>query len=194
VTKRLFQDPEHWFQRIEVARRPAEQTQEMGGGRTLSPQPGTSSCRGAEACARVSAGSDNPKGRPKGAVGRATRSIKGALIASEQLWLLEPDKDGKLVATGIDGMVGYMRWLGINEPKTFGALLTKIMPLTVAADLQQSKQMLSEEEAKAELQANGLDEALVYYLHRYPVDPPLGPSPHPDVIELDTTEFKDAAE
>ena len=70
--------------------------------------------------AKVGDGTPGP-GRPKGVPNKTTTLLKEAiLLAGEQVGL-----DGK----GKDGLTGYLRSLAINEPKTFGALLGKTLPL-----------------------------------------------------------------
>jgi hypothetical protein len=44
------------------------------------------------------------------------------------------DKDGKptgaikMLKTGFDGMQGYFEWLGLNNPRSFAALLGRVLP------------------------------------------------------------------
>jgi hypothetical protein len=78
-------------------------------------------------------------GRKAGTPNKNTKILKDALLdAAAALGFLEEvtllDDDGrptdviKLVKTGVDGMTGYLEWLGINHPHTFAALLGRVLP------------------------------------------------------------------
>jgi hypothetical protein len=34
----------------------------------------------------------------------------------------------KMLKTGVDGMQGYFEWLGLNNPRSFAALLGRVLP------------------------------------------------------------------
>ena len=66
-------------------------------------------------------------GRPRGAVGRVTRDLKnGCLEAATNL-----GRDG----AGTGGLIGYLEFLGIQHPRAFAGLLSKLLPLQVHADV-----------------------------------------------------------
>lgn len=66
-------------------------------------------------------------GRPKGSPNRTTAALKDALMIAAE----ETGRDGK----GKHGLVGYLKWLAVEEPKTFGMLLGKIIPTQITGDL-----------------------------------------------------------
>jgi hypothetical protein len=59
---------------------------------------------------------------------------------------------------GKDGMVGYLMWLGLYHPATFGAILRGTMPLNVNARTEQQVKVeyKSFEKVLVELRASGL--------------------------------------
>ena len=59
------------------------------------------------------------------------------------------DEDGKRIGTGVDGCDGYLLWCAVNEPRTYMALLARILPYYVSAD--PPKEILTREETIAEL-------------------------------------------
>ena len=62
-------------------------------------------------------------GRPKGSPNKTTAAIKDALmLAAEE-------------AGGKRGLVGYLKWLALNEPKAFAPLLGKLIPTQITGDL-----------------------------------------------------------
>jgi len=78
-------------------------------------------------------------GRPPGSPNKTTQILKDALLgAASELGFLEEitllDDDGqptgiiKLKKTGVDGMQGYLEWLGVNHPRTFAAMLARVLP------------------------------------------------------------------
>jgi hypothetical protein len=84
-------------------------------------------------------GNKRGAGRPPGATNKTTQILKDALLnAASELGFLDEvtllDDDGqpteviKMVKTGKDGMQGYLEWVGINHPRTFVALLGRVLP------------------------------------------------------------------
>lgn len=73
---------------------------------------------------------DNPRpgpGRPLGSLNKVTSIIRNAAMgAMEQVGY-----DGK----GLDGTLGYMRRLAIQEPATFAGIIKRIMPVRVTSEL-----------------------------------------------------------
>jgi hypothetical protein len=61
-------------------------------------------------------------------------------------------KDGKNTATGLDGCDGYLLWCAVNEPKTYMALLARILPYYVNTEPVRSV-ILSHDEMLAELRS-----------------------------------------
>jgi hypothetical protein len=86
-------------------------------------------------------------GRAKGTPNKTTTLLKDAIIeASVRL-----GRDGK----GKDGTVGYLMWLGRNEPAVYGRMLEKILPMQLEVK-DTTKKTYTAEEAKAELEERGL--------------------------------------
>jgi hypothetical protein len=106
-------------------------------------------------------------GRPKGATNKVTRTFRDALLqaVSEVGDSQEVGKDGQ------GGLVGFLKMCTVLERKTTLMLLGRILPLKISAEVKQSKENLSIEEAVAELKACGMEPLLALYLKRYPIDP-----------------------
>ena len=75
----------------------------------------------------------------------------------------EVGKDGQ------GGVLAYLKVAAVEERKTFLMIMARILPLKISGEVKQVKDNLSLEEAVAELKAYGLDEALAFYLRRYPI-------------------------
>jgi hypothetical protein len=97
----------------------------------------------------------NRNGRPKGKPNRVTTLLKDAIIRAAEL--TGRDKKGK------DGLVGYLQRLAIYEPKSFAALLGRVIPLHVVADVDHNvRELRSREDVLEELRERGLNIAMVY--------------------------------
>jgi hypothetical protein len=106
--------------------------------------------------------------RPRGA--RITSPIMDAVLgAAEDLGFVGMDENGDPIATGVDGMRGYMRWLGLREPKAYANLLGRILPMTIVAQIDQPKE-LTLDEAIAALKAEGRDDELAFYMRKFPLE------------------------
>jgi hypothetical protein len=66
------------------------------------------------------------KGRPKGAKNKTTTALKDSILLAAK----SAGSDGK----GKGGLGGYLKRLAIHEPKTFGGLLGRVLPLQVVGD------------------------------------------------------------
>jgi len=88
------------------------------------------------------------------------------------------DEKGKPVASGLDGADGYLLWCAVNEPKTYMALLARIMPYYIVNELP-DKAIISRDEALAQLRDRGLPEELINHLRRAPDVLDVGEDPDP---------------
>jgi hypothetical protein len=74
-----------------------------------------------------------------------------------ELGFLRKDPETKeLVATGEGGARGYLKWIGINRPDRFVALMARVAPKHVFADVTHHNDALTEAEIEAELRERGL--------------------------------------
>jgi len=88
-------------------------------------------------------------GRKKGQRNKLTTLIKDAIVKAAEL----EGQDGK----GKDGMVGYMRKLARNEPKTFAGLLGRALPFhLISHQTNDADRFESKEELLEELERRGL--------------------------------------
>jgi hypothetical protein len=86
-------------------------------------------------------------GRAKGVRNRTTTMLKDAILTAATL----VGQDGK----GKDGLVGYLKMLAIRERSVYARLLEKVLPMQLHVE-DKTKQMLTPEEAVAQLQQRGL--------------------------------------
>lgn len=63
-------------------------------------------------------------GRKKGTPNRTTAILKDAIVRAAEL----TGRDGK----GMDGLIGYCRFLAVEEPKAFAGLMGRVIPLQVS--------------------------------------------------------------
>ena len=89
-------------------------------------------------------------------------------------------KNGLRTATGIDGCQGYLRWVAVNEPKTYVALMARILPYYVNVVDPVGKDILTYEETLAQLRECGLPPELIDHLRLAPeiLDPGEDPDPY----------------
>ena len=104
-------------------------------------------------------------GRQAGTPNKATRALRELiLLAAESVGRpkIVRNRRGDIIRleeTGKDGALGYLRFLALYEPRTFGGLLGRVLPLQVAARLDGEvdvNQRLTLEELREELRRRGL--------------------------------------
>ena len=89
-----------------------------------------------------------PGGRKKGVPNKLTTILKDALLlAAEQV-----GEDGE----GKDGIVGYLRNIARTQPKTFAALLGRLLPYQTNESPPEEVKYRSVEEVKEELRRRGI--------------------------------------
>jgi hypothetical protein len=94
-------------------------------------------------------------GRKPGIPNKVTTLLKDAIIMAANL--VGEDRRGK------DGLVGYLKWLAKNEPKTFGALMGRVIPLHVIGDMDHTHHVyVGKEEVKAALRERGIPITTIY--------------------------------
>jgi hypothetical protein len=104
-------------------------------------------------------------GRPPGSLNKITRTMKDAAVAAAEE-LGHHDRDQwTLVASKGDpnGMKHFFMVMAVENMRTFGAILARIMQLHVQATGMPA--YLTEEQAIAELKTYGLPSNLIEHLH-----------------------------
>jgi hypothetical protein len=104
-------------------------------------------------------------GRPKGSPNRIKADLAQLIMdAAGEAGFLKKNKRGKQVHTGVDGCEGYLLWLAVNEPRTYAALLGRVLPYYVSTDLPE--EILTRDETLAQLKERGLPIELLQHLQR----------------------------
>jgi hypothetical protein len=104
------------------------------------------------------------RGRPRGSVNALSRVVKDCIILAGEL------EGGK------EGLVGYLRKVARKDPKTYCALLGRVLPLevhgSVQATIAASQPYETLEEAMAHCRELGLPDKVIYELVDYRRLPP----------------------
>jgi hypothetical protein len=67
-------------------------------------------------------------GRPKGSRNRIKADLSQMIMnGAAAAGFLQLDEKGKRIATGVDGIDGYLLWCAVNEPKTYMAMLCRVI-------------------------------------------------------------------
>jgi hypothetical protein len=108
----------------------------------------------------------NKGGRPKGVPNKLTTLLKDAIVkAAEELGEMQPvGRNGHRVwKRGKGGLLGYLTWLGANEPRAFATLLGKVIPLHVIGELNHNhREFRTKDQVLEELQNRGIPVANVF--------------------------------
>ena len=95
-----------------------------------------------------------PGGRKKGVPNKLTGVLKDAiLLAAEQV-----GEDGR----GNDGLVGYLRKIARTQPKTYAALLGRLLPYQITERPPAEVTYRSAEEVREDLRQRGILVDVIY--------------------------------
>jgi len=92
------------------------------------------------------------RGRPVGVKNKVPTMLKEAILEAAEA----VGQDGK----GKDGLVGYLKFLAVDQPGPFTGLLGKVLPLVVAGDKDNPLLVKHESESAFERLARGLGQAV----------------------------------
>jgi hypothetical protein len=121
-------------------------------------------------------------GRKPGVPNQTTQMLKDALLlAAEQVGEIRKvqvlDADGnptdeiEFEYSGVDGLLGYLRWAAINRPASFLALLGRVLPLQLNIKSERSLKVTYKtvEETRAALKERGIEPGMVAEILQLPV-------------------------
>jgi len=101
-------------------------------------------------------GDNREKGRPAGAQNKTTRILKEEQVGD--LSGIKPkDLSKKGIEEGKDGLVGYLRWAAKCEPRSFMAILGRLLPMQVKVDSFTQTVYRSVEEIQRDMERRGLN-------------------------------------
>jgi hypothetical protein len=109
----------------------------------------------------------NYRGRQPGTRNKITRIMKDALlIAACEVGDVDMYVDTSQVTTEEQRgqLVGYLKWVAINEPKTFCAMLGRLLPMqmTASLDVSTTKTYATKQELADEMRRRGLPIARMF--------------------------------
>ena len=105
--------------------------------------------------------------------------------AAVRTGFIKIDENGNRIGTGVDGCEGWLMWLCLYEPRTYAALLARILPYF--ADVTHRRGPTTDEEIEAELREIGLPVELVEHLRKVPEELDWDEDPDPYGMMKDVT-------
>jgi hypothetical protein len=116
-------------------------------------------------------------GRQKGTRNKFGGDLRLAIVAAiHETGYMEKTKKG-LVATGKDGVKGFIMWLATHEPKTAAALFARVLPYFI--EVEEAPPIMSRAELEAELTDLGLPLGLIEFFQKAPAPLDLDENPDP---------------
>ena len=75
----------------------------------------------------------------------------------------KPTGEIKMISTGEGGTTGYLEWLGLNHPRTFAAMLSRVMPMQLNLKTNTSLKVTYKtvEETRLALKERGIEPSFV---------------------------------
>ena len=127
-------------------------------------------------------GNPGGPGRPRGFSRLGSDLAQLILDAAAEAGFVKVEK-GVRLATGEDGLLGYLRWLAVHEPRTYAGLIGRALPYQVQ-DTTPKHRVLSRQEVEEELKLRGLPTELLAVLRATPAPLDPGEIENPYDIEL----------
>lgn len=106
-------------------------------------------------------------GRKKGVPNKVGKLLKDAIIlAAEEMGDMEVgyryNKKTHIWKKGKGGLLGYLKWMARNEPRSFATLLSRVIPLHMVAEHDHNHRFESQEELLERLHQLGIDPARLF--------------------------------
>jgi hypothetical protein len=132
-------------------------------------------------------------GRRAGTRNRFGGDLRMAIVAAiHETGYMKRAKGRGLIATGKDGVKGFVMWLAVHEPKTAAALFARVLPYFI--EVEEAPPIMSRSELEAELTDLGLPLGLIEYFQKVPAPLDLDEDPDPYGVYAERAAKADAAE
>ena len=100
--------------------------------------------------------------------------------AAAETGFVSKDEHGEVIGTGREGVKGYLKWAALHKAERFLALMARVAPKHVFADVTHHNGALTDAEIEAELKDRGLPLDLLPLLMNVPEDNELDFDENPD--------------
>jgi hypothetical protein len=107
--------------------------------------------------------------------------------AAENVGYLEKNDKGELVASRKGGTLAYLEWIAVHRSERFIALMARVAPKQVFADVTHRDATLTIEEVEAELRDRGIPVEMLHSLLKAPVELDWDEDPDPYNTMKDVT-------
>jgi hypothetical protein len=125
---------------------------------------------GREAFSQDSQPRRNP-GRPKGSPNKMGHNLMELVMqAAEETGFVRKDEKGEIIGTGEEGVKGYLKWAALHKSERFLALMARLAPKQVFADVTHHDAVMTREEVEAEMRERGIPVELLNSIMKAPVE------------------------
>jgi hypothetical protein len=90
--------------------------------------------------------------------------------AAAETGFVRKNESGQMVGTGEEGVKEYLKWAAIHKAERFIALMARVAPKHVFADVTHRDAVMTSEEVEAELRERGIPVEMLQSLLKAPVE------------------------
>ena len=90
--------------------------------------------------------------------------------AAAETGFVRKDEKGEVIGTGEEGVKGYLKWAALHKAERFLALMARVAPKQVFADVTHHDATMTIEEVEAELRDRGIPVEMLQSLLKAPVE------------------------
>jgi hypothetical protein len=110
-------------------------------------------------------------GRPPGSPNKMGHDLMTLVMeAAAETGFVAKDEKGQPVATGNEGVKGYLKWAALHKAERFLALMARVAPKQVFADVTHHDAVMTREEVEAEMRERGIPVELLNSIMNAPVE------------------------